>query len=275
MSGILPEKYEKYRAESNLGFSETYKKLAAENPIIHLGFIIGALGLLFAGFNEICFNLRYTNPSVTGYTQEQINIYQEPVQTEPSSTKPFVFYSKSKDEYNIIPMADYSISAMVVAKNTNLWLRGIMNSYFDNVALIDLGLLCGDVAELETLKYVRFQSKKILSSARELRPIPTFGNSWREVNDYFESKNLSLDYFSSHMSHVHIIPANDNIMSALMRLKIKDSIKLDGYLVDLYYDGQFSRTSLSRSDTNPTSRGNGACEVMYVSRVQIGNKIYQ
>ena len=276
MNNAYPQEYEKYIVNSNMGFLETYKKLSDENPFIHLGFIIGIIGLLFAGFNELCFNLRYINASVTSYTQQQINIYQEPLQIEPSLTKPFVIYAKNKEEYTIIPVADYTISAMVVVKNTNLWLRGIMNSDFDNIALIDFGLLCGDIATPETLKYVRFQSKKTLDSARQLRPMPTLGNSWRDVNDYFQSKNLSLDYFSSHMSHVHVIPATDNIMSALMHLKKRENVKLDGHLVDIYYkDGSFSRTSLSRSDTDQTSRGNGACEVMYVKRVQIGNQIYE
>lgn len=275
MNNFYPDKYEKYKVKTTGGFSETYKNLCAEYPLFHLGFIIAIICLLIAGFNELSFNLKYTNAFSNSYTQQQINIYQEPVQIEPSSTKPFEYYSESKDKYNIIPMADYSISAMVVAKNTNLWLRGIMNSFFDNIALIDLGLLCGEVAKPETLKYVRFQSKKILSSARQLRPIPTFGNSWNSVDNYFKSKNLSLDYFFTHMSHVHIIPANNNVMSALMQLKKNNTVKLDGYLVDLFYDGQFIRTSLSRSDTNPTSRGNGACEIMYVKRVQIGNYIYE
>ena len=275
MSDFYQNEYERGRVKSTFGFAETYKKLSVEYPLMSLGFIIGVISLLFAGYNEISFHLRYSYASVTSYTQQEINIYQEPIQIEPSSQEPFAYYAHNKVEYDIVPMADYSISALIAAKNTNLWLRGIMNSYFDDVALIDFGLLCGEIATPETLKHIRFQSKKILDGARQLRPIPTLGNSWQDVDDYFKSKNLSFDYFSSHMSHVHIIPANDNIMSALMRAKKMDKIKLDGYLVDLYNKGDLIKTSLSRTDTNPTSRGNGACEIMYVRRVQIGNKIYE
>ena len=68
-----------------------------------------------------------------------------------------------------------------------------------------------------------------------------------------------------------------NVMRALSSVKTGDTVKLDGYLVDIYTDKTklVAKTSLSRTDTDPTSRGSGACEVMYVKQVQIGNKIYR
>jgi len=275
VSNFYPEEYAKNRVKTTRSFSETYKNLSTQYPMMSAFFITGIFCLLFAGINEIGFNLKYIHSSVSSYAIQKINVHQEPIQIEPSSQKPFQYYGVNKEEYTVIPMADYSISALVVAKNTNVWLRGIMNSDFDNIALMDLGLLCGDVANSEFLHYVRFRSKKNLGSARELRPMPVWGNSWQDVQHYLESKNLSLDYFFTHMSHVHLIPANNNVMSALKSLKYKDAVKLDGYLVDLDHNGPFTKTSLSRSDTNATSRGNGACEVMYVKKVQIETRIYE
>jgi len=269
-------KYDEYNVRKNKGFVETFKNLSSESPAMGFFFIIGLVVLLIAGFNELNFRLRYIFPPVYVSTYQKIDVSQEPIQIEPASSPQFLFTARNGEKYDILPMADYSISAIVVAKNSNLWLRGIMNSHFDNIALIDLGLLCGNVANDETLKYVRFRSKKTLGSARELRPMPNYFKSWQAVNDYLISKNLSLDYLFSHMSHVHVIPANDNVMSALSRLHKRDFVKLEGYLVDMdYYGSTLSKTSLSRSDTNPTSRGYGACEVMYVARIQIGNKIYK
>jgi len=275
MNDSYQEKYGNFTETPKLSFWDTYKNISRESPFMQLGFLIGVSCLLIAGINELCFQLMYMHASVDSYTQQPINIYQEPIQILPSSKKPFAFYTKNKMECMMTPMADYSISALVVAKNTNVWLRGLMNSNFDNIALIDFGFLCGEVASPEISKHFRFRSKKRLDNARELRPMPTWGSSWSGVSDYLVSKNLSLDYFFTHMSHVHVVPANDNVMSAVMQLKKGDSVKLDGYLVDMNFDGTSTRTSLSRSDTNPTSRGNGACEVMYVYRVQIKNKIYE
>ena len=268
-------KYESYQGPKNNDPIEALKNISSESPIIGIFFIMGIILFLFSGINELNFRLRYIMPPSYTLTSKQIDITQEPIQTEPSSALPFIFNSENFEKYNFIPMADYSISAIVVAKNTNLWLRGVMNSKFDDVALIDLGLLCGKVANEETLKYVRFQSKKTLGSARSLRPMPAHFKSYRDVNNYLVDKNLSLDYLFTHMSHVHIIPANRNIMSALIRLNRKNTVRLDGYLVDIEYNRPLVRTSLSRNDTNQTARGGGACEVMYVSKVQIGNKIYQ
>ena len=66
-------------------------------------------------------------------------------------------------------------------------------------------------------------------------------------------------------------------MAGLLSIKKNDIVKLDGYLVDIYTDKNelVARTSMSRTDTDPTSRGSGACEDMYVKQVQIGNKIYK
>jgi len=272
----IPNEYEQYMTKRNTDFIETFSNLVSESPFMGVLFVVGTVILLFAGLNEINFRMKYALPPKYTSTYQQIDPQQEPIQIEPSSAKPFMLTASNGDKYNILPAADYSISAMVVAKNTNVWLRGVMNSSFDNIALIDFGFLCGKVANDETLKYVRFQSKKILSSARELRPMPNYWKSQQNAEDYFVSQNLSMDYFFSHMSHVHVIPADNNIMATLMRLHKKDIVKLNGYLVDINYkDGRTSRTSLSRSDTNETSRGNGACEIMYVTNVQVGNKIYQ
>ena len=72
-------------------------------------------------------------------------------------------------------------------------------------------------------------------------------------------------------------PANANVMGALLKVKKNDIVKIDGYLVDIY-NGKgktLGKSSLSRTDTDATSRGYGACEEMYAKQVQIGNKIYK
>lgn len=276
MNEMFPDKYENFRLDKPKSFSQAYQELSQEYPAISMLFLAGSICLLFAFVNEIIFHTKYAVQPIYYKTEQIIDSKKEPIQIEPSSSQPFNFTANNKERYTVIPMADYDISGMVVAKNTNVWLRGLMNSSFDNIALIDFGLLSGEVADEETLKHVRFQSKKILNSARELRPMPKQGNSWNDVIRYFQSKNISLEYFAHHMSHIHVIPANDNVMSALIKLKKKDIVRFEGYLVDMEYEnGSRSKTSLSRSDTDSTSRGNGACETMYVKSVQLKNKIYK
>ena len=146
-----------------------------------------------------------------------------------------------------------------------------MRSQFDDVALLDLGIVWGDLASDKKRLYrnVKFKSTKTLGQARQLQPrclkygCPNF--AW------------DMNYFNSHLSHTHMIPSNPNVMGGLLTIKKNDVVKIDGYLVDIY-DGKgkiIARTSMSRYDNNAASRGYGACEDMYVKRVQVGNKVYK
>ena len=145
-----------------------------------------------------------------------------------------------------------------------------MRSEFDDVFLIDLGIVWGELASKpkELHKHWKFTSTKTLGQARQLqwRAKPPYNNTYWDLN-----------YVSSHVSHTHIIPANANVMGALLKVKKNDIVKIDGYLVDIY-NGKgktLGKSSLSRTDTDATSRGYGACEEMYAKQVQIGNKIYK
>ncbi|MBO6088153.1 hypothetical protein J6P92_07425 [bacterium] len=223
---------------------------------------------------DIIFRLKYSFPKVSEFTDDKISTYNEPVQKNITETK----YIKAKGEKNLYVLkaeAEYSISGLVVATNSNFWFRDIMRNNFDDVALLDVGLVWGDLARDKKLLYnnVKFKSKKTLGQARQLQP-----KCKRALCNDFP---WEWDYFNTHDSHNHLIPANRNVMGALLKIKKDDIIKLDGYLVDIYTDKTelVAMTSLSRTDNNATARGvnrgGGACEVMYVTQVQIGNKIYR
>ena len=72
-------------------------------------------------------------------------------------------------------------------------------------------------------------------------------------------------------ANTHVIPANSNILNALMGTELYDEIDLTGLLVDVEINGKIKyETSLSRYD-----EGDGACEILYVTAVRINNKIYK
>jgi hypothetical protein len=65
-------------------------------------------------------------------------------------------------------------------------------------------------------------------------------------------------------SNMHMIPADDGIMDGLIGLRPGEVIELAGYLVGIQEGGQWTWvSSLSRTDT-----GDGACEVVWVSRLR-------
>lgn len=230
--------------------------------------------ILNSTLGDIIFRLRYNSPRVTGTTNRIIATYNEPVQELLPEDKYIQAYGEKK-VYTLKAEAKYSISGLVVAKNTNFWFRDIMRNDFDDIALLDLGLVWGDLARDKDILYsnIKFKSVKTLGQARQLQPACK-----KRFCDNFP---WDWQYFNTHDSHNHLIPATPNIMSALLKIKKNDIVRLDGYLVDIYTDKSklISMTSLSRSDNNATARGlghgGGACEIMYVKQVQIGNKIYR
>lgn len=217
---------------------------------------------------DIFFRMKFSFPHVSATVSTPINTQNEPIQKDLYNAKYFKAYGE-KNVYALQPQAEYSISGLVVAKNNNFWFRDIMRNKFDDLALMDLGMVWGDLAQdnKKIYKHWKIKSQKTLGQSRRL--------SWQEKPPYRTS--WSGEYVRTHISHTHLIPANLNVMSGLLTIKKNDIVKLDGYLVDIYTlkSETVAKTSMSRTDTDNTSRGYGACEDMYVKQVQIGNKVYK
>ena len=219
---------------------------------------------------DLFFKLRHLNPKPTTSTQEILSVAEEPVQVMLTKDEATTISRRTDKNrvFNLLPQAKYSITGMLVAKNTNFFLRDVLHSDFDEICLIDFGLVWGEIA---SKKYVqnnlKFKSVKTLGFARQLE--------YRAKN--FNTLPHSWKYIKTHLSHTHLIPANSNVTKALMSVKKYQVVKLEGYLVDIYKENgdTVALTSLSRFDENSTSRGYGACEDMFVTSVQIGNKIYK
>lgn len=246
-----------------MDFEDIWKWFCRLSLIIFIIIVINSI------LGDILFRIKFSFPHVSTTTQVPINTYNDPIQNMLDNAK-YMKVNGEKYKYSIQPQAEYSLSGLVVAKNNNFWFRDVMRSEFDDVFLIDLGIVWGELASKpkELRKHWKFKSTKTLGQARQLqwRAKPPYNNTYWDLN-----------YVSSHVSHTHIIPANANVMGALLKVKKNDIVKIDGYLVDIY-NGKgktLGKSSLSRTDTDATSRGYGACEEMYAKQVQIGNKIYK
>jgi hypothetical protein len=194
----------------------------------------------------MAYNYIINTPKISETTTEQINVLQEPLQTDPDELKiPIIIDNQN---YMIVPLANYEISGKIVAKNT------LFDGAEKKLGPIDLGLIWGKLAEGDYHKYMHFHS-----SQRWL--------DWR----YNKNAPYSTEYMQLHISHNHIIPASKNIFNALDRTLKDKNVKLKGYLVGVSVNGRgIWSSSLSREDT-----GNHSCEVFYVYSVQIGDKIYK
>lgn len=236
-------------------------------------YIVIFIVLIFIFKGWIGYWLRFGVAVPSGYDIKPINIQEDPIQTdytkEEQGQKIFTYHSLiNKNEMELIPQAHYVLSGRVVAFNHDFL---FISKFFDSAALYDLGVSWGKLSDKALFKkYVRTYSSKVeMTGSRRL--------NWRYRSDI----PLTPEYINSHISHSHIIPANRNIMAALLKIKLWDKVQIEGELVDMkYYDVKNSQrmeyhTSLSRTDTDASSRGSGACEAVYVTKVRIGNKVYQ
>jgi hypothetical protein len=178
---------------------------------------------------------------------------QDPLQ-EPSPPKETFFKKIKNGNVTITPVATYRIAGEVMSK------RKYTRGWGAEIAPFDLALVWG------MLTYPHVQKQLVISH-----------DSTRMA--YFRMKGddppVEMEYAMSHGSNNHIIPATANIYEAVDRqVKIHDKIILEGYLVNAEgrsAEQQISlQTSLSRTDT-----GRGACEIIYVTRLQVGNNVYE
>lgn len=139
------------------------------------------------------------------------------------------------------PRARYQNRAWAVA------LDDAPDDAWAEVVPLDVALAWGPVANPGVLTELSLHLKRRYVSVRWSHPLP-----------------LSEQDVMRHLSNHHLIPSTPAVMTDLEMIRPGDLVTLDGLLVDL--DGPAGRmaTSLSRTDV-----GNGACEVVYVERVEV------
>lgn len=137
-------------------------------------------------------------------------------------------------------LAEYTIDAVVKSKKK-------YSDYPSQVSIYDLALAWGDLNSEEIDKHINYSQS----------------GRWYYYR-YSNESSVSQDYISKHSSNVHIIHKDDKILKEIKDIKENNRVKLEGYLVSVNFINGPWKSSLTRSDT-----GNGACEIMYVTNVEI------
>ncbi len=189
-------------------------------------------------------------PIPTAMEPAEIDTSRGPVQAACKGQEPLTVETKD-GAFTISPVATYTLPGVVVGR------KSYTEGWESAVSPLDLAIAWGKAAEADSAEYLRFSQ----------------GNRW-----YFfrlkEGAPLPASYVTAHSSNNHTIPATNNIRRAMMTIREKDRVLLEGFLVNLkgtYRDRPvFWNTSLSRSDS-----GNGACELFYVSKIRIGERVYE
>ena len=139
-------------------------------------------------------------------------------------------------------LAEYSISAAVKSR------QEYETDYAARISPLDLVLAWGELNVPATDDHIRYSQ---------------YGR-WYEIR-YDAATPVSASYIQENAANVHMIPKNDRIATQLMRLRVGDYVELAGYLVQAHFETGTWTSSLTRSDT-----GDGACEILYVTRVSVG-----
>lgn len=138
-------------------------------------------------------------------------------------------------------LAEYSIEGVVKGKRLYLW------DYSSQVSKFDVALAWGDLNKKEIDKHISYSQ----------------GGRWYNFC-YSPDSTVSSSYISKHSANVHLIHSDMNILVKLIGITKNSHIKLKGYLVKVHFNDSEWKSSLTRNDT-----GNGACEIMYVTDVEI------
>ncbi len=82
--------------------------------------------------------------------------------------------------------------------------------------------------------------------------------------DYPDPTKITLN-----SANTHIIPSNPDVKDQVLKLRVGQVVTLTGYLVRVNHpDGSDWKSSLTRSDT-----GNGACEILWVTKVDLSTTV--
>jgi hypothetical protein len=190
-----------------------------------------------------------TAPSFQTIDNATIDISKDPIQSERTEDiVPPITLGGYK--HTIVPLAEYTISAMVVS--TRRYRRG----YMSKLSPFDYALIWGRVPEY--LPYIEFDQIVRFCLFRAKNP-----------------ELVDLPYISTHMSNNHLIPASDNIRKALSKAREHDLVKLEGYLVNVMSQDKNNNFGYWNSSMSRKDHGNGACEIIYVKSLRINGRLYE
>jgi hypothetical protein len=211
--------------------------------------ILAVLAIALGVGGTVLYNT-FTAPLETPASEpEALDLKPDPIQSD-ATGHGLPVISMGGRQIFLWAQAKYSITGQLVSKNR------YTNGFMSDLSPWDYALAWGDVGTYldqlrfkQMVRFCLFQPKK--------------------------DAVVDFNYVNTHMSNNHLIPASKNVRKALSLPKKGDIVKLDGFLVnvDAAKNGQTVatwNTSTTRSDT-----GNGACEIVYVARLQIGERVFE
>lgn len=156
----------------------------------------------------------------------------------------------AKGNIFISPIASFQISAKVLSK------KKYFRNWDGKISPYDLALGWGGLTDTKLKKMIKYSQ---------------WGRFY--FYKYKQDSPFNSDYISQHSSNCHIIPANKNLRKALKYIKKNQYVKLDGFLVNV--NGSYKNYPLSwHSSVTRTDTGDGACEIIYITKITTPKKVF-
>lgn len=178
-----------------------------------------------------------------GFSIMTPSVYQgeiaDPVQVNLEDSEPIYIEFEGKN-IQVDLLAEYSIEAIVKSKKK-------YSDYASEISNYDLALAWGTLNQNDIDEHIRYSQS----------------GRWY----YYKWDGDSLvsgSYIAQHSANVHIIHKNIIVLNDIKDIDVDDHIRLEGYLVNVNFAHGDWTSSLTRNDT-----GNHACEIMYVTSVEI------
>lgn len=212
------------------------------NTIVLLVFAVSVIVALYVGYSMLT-EAEYEPAMGT------IDYSRDPIQI-PLKDHALPAIKRGQYTINISLQAEYKIAGMIVS--TRRYRGGIMNW----LSPYDYSIVWGNVPS--QLQYLKF--KQMIRFC---------------MFSYDYGAPIDLAYIETHFSNNHMIPATDNIRTALKLAKKGDLVEVEGYLSFVNVKGKKGFTSSWNSSLVRTDRGNGACEIIYVTSLRINDRVYR
>jgi hypothetical protein len=176
------------------------------------------------------------------------DLLQDPVQTKDDVPEPFDVTRKGV-AYTVTPLFHYELWGMVVSDhNANSFVDISHEAWKDYINVKDVCVLWGKNVETGVYRRMKFRN-------RDFTCYYTYPD--QETGRVFTEDCLSNN---------HLLPEDPAVTTTVMRVRKGDQIHLKGWLVSYgIKDSPYRRMS----STTRHDRGNGACETVFVTDMEI------
>ena len=231
---------------SKFGVDVEYNK-----PNIRLRIVLSVLFLIFVYHKFIYFdNTTLKNVDMEPFSEPQ----QEMIENGKS------FEHKVKDGTAIItPIANYKIYGRVYDRHYRPYKLALASMY-----PYDVSIGFGDFKHREVYNSINVKMAGTTAYASYS------GRAWRNhISKYFKTDSLEHCFTNN-----HLCPANSKVRRGISRLRKKDVVYIEGYLIKFQlvrkngnYEKGISSTTRNNNEGTWGNNGNGSCEQIYVTRI--------